>query len=315
VAIYTLEDLKARVAQVDQLADRGLKERDLELLHKVAESGPWRKASVTGKSLKALADLADEMPHFAGLIETVCNQLLLAQATRRPPRLRPMLLVGPPGLGKSYFAEHFAMALGVPIHRLAMDTVQTSSALSGSDAHWSNSHIGVVFQALALGPVANPVIVLDEIDKACQRGGQDPLAPLHGLLEPLTAQHFSDRSLSLPLDARHVVWIATANALDSLDAPLRSRFEVHTIPAPDAQQALRLARAIALGLLKAFGLRLDIPEAALERLTPFSPREQRQALESAIARTVAQGRTVMAMDDLPRPVATQRRRMGFVWSD
>ncbi len=53
----------------------------------------------------------------------------------------------------------------------------------------------------------------------------------------------------------------------------------------------------------------------LERLTPFSPREQRQALESAIARTVAQGRTVMAVDDLPLPVATQRRRIGFVWTD
>lgn len=313
--LFTAENLQLQVDRIGHTADRDNRARDTELLTQVARGGFWRKASVSAKGLKALNALAKEMPHFAGIVEAVRNQLLLAKAARKPARLRPMLLVGPPGLGKSHFAERFAAALAVPVHRLAMDTVQTTSALSGGDSHWSNSQVGLVFQALALGPAANPVIVLDEIDKSSVHGGHDPLAPLHGLLEPLTAKHFADRSLPLPLDARHVVWIATANDVEGLNLPLRSRFAVHHIAPPDAQQALHLARAIARGLLDDLGLRLDISEAVFHRLTSRSPREQRQDLETAVAKAVAAGRRCLAVDDLPPSAVVTQRGMGFVWND
>ena len=313
--LFTLDDLQQQVDRIGHTSDRDSQTRDKALLTQAAERGCWRKVAVPARTLTALDALAEGMPHFAGIVEAVRNQLLLAKAARKPPRLRPMLLVGPPGLGKSHFAERFAAALAVPIHRLAMDTVQTTSALSGGDSHWSNSQVGLVFQALALGPAANPVIVLDEIDKSSVHGGHDPLAPLHGLLEPLTAKHFADRSLPLPLDARHVVWIATANDVEGLDAPLRSRFAVHHIVAPDAQQALHLARAIARGLLSELQLRMDIPEAVFQCLTVRSPREQRQDLETAVAKAVAAGRSSLTEGDLPQPAVKTRRGIGFVWHD
>lgn len=314
IAIYAVEDLQAQIAQLDQIIDPNHRRRDRDVLHDLAERGPWRSARTEPKVLGALTALADELPHFAGVVRAVQTQLRLAQIAGRPARVTPRLLVGGPGLGKTHFAGRLAQALGVPVHRLAMDTVQTDSALAGGDSHWANTQTGIVFEALARGPAANPVIVLDEVDKACPHSGHGPLAPLHTLLEPETARCFADRSLSLRLDARHVVWIATANELESIDAPLLSRFAVHAIAPPDAAQALRVAQAVARALLAEFRLDLDIPEAVLVRLAALTPRAQRQALEVAAGEALARGAAALAESDLPAPDRPARRGMGFVWN-
>ena len=315
VALFSLEDLQDQVQRLEEQGERGRREAQAAVLRTVAQRGPWRVMRRGAKVVQALDALDTGMPHLAGATRQVRNRLCLAQTTGRPPRIAPMLLVGPPGVGKSHFAERLAQALGVPVHRVAMDSTQTASALAGSESHWINSQVGVVFKALAQGEVANPVILLDEIDKAQHLSGHDPLAPLHTLLEPLTAQNFIDRCVQLPLDARHIVWIATANDLEALDPPLRSRFAVHAIPTPDAVQGLALARAMACALLQELGLELIVPEAVLQRLALHPPRAQRQLLEDAIAEAVARGADSLCAEDIPAVVKPTRRPIGFVASN
>ena len=310
IELYRMEDLERCLRRTADIADRDQKERDQRMLETAIHRGRWRRVGFGPRTLSAVLALQEDMPHLAGVISQVANRIRLARAARRPARLAPTLLVGPPGVGKSHFAEQIAVALGVGVHRLAMDAVQTTSALAGSDAHWYNSRTGLVFEALMHGGTAHPIILLDEVDKVRANASYDPLSPLHTLLEPLTAQRFADRCIELPLDASHIVWVATANDETVLDGPLRSRFAIHRIGAPDAEQGLRVARAIVAQARRELRLRIAVEEPALARMAALAPRAQRQAIEDAFAASIARGDRTVRTDDIPLPPS--ERSMGFV---
>ena len=160
------------------------------------------------------------------------------------------------------------------------------------------------------GGTAHPIILLDEVDKVRANASYDPLSPLHTLLEPLTAQRFADRCIELPLDASHIVWVATANDETVLDGPLRSRFAIHRIGAPDAEQGLRVAQAIVAQARRELRLRIAVEEPALARMAALAPRAQRQAIEDAFAASIARGDRTVRTDDIPLPPS--ERSMGFV---
>ncbi|WP_018914281.1 AAA family ATPase [Thiomonas sp. FB-6] len=308
--LFTMDDLERCLRRTAEMSDREQKERDQRMLEAAIRGGRWRLVGFAQRTLSAVLALQEEMPHLASVVGQVTNRIRLARAARRPARLPPMLLVGPPGVGKSHFAEQLATALGVSVHRLAMDAVQTTSALAGSDSHWYNSRTGLVFEALIHSGTANPIILLDEVDKVRENSSYHPLSPLHTLLEPLTAKRFADRCIELPLDASHIVWVATANEESALDAPLRSRFAIHRIGAPDAEQGLRVARAIVAQALRELRLRIAVDGAALGRMAGLAPRAQRQAIEEAFGAALARGERVVREDDIPRPPVA--RSMGFL---
>ena len=310
IELYRMDDLERCLRRTSDMSDRDQKERDQRMLETAIHRGRWRRVGFGPRTLSAVLALQEDMPHLASVIRQVANRIRLARAARRPARLAPTLLVGPPGVGKSHFAEQLAAALGVGVHRLAMDAVQTTSALAGSDAHWYNSRTGLVFEALMHGGTARPIILLDEVDKVRVNASYDPLSPLHTLLEPLTAQRFADRCIELPLDASHIVWVATANDETVLDGPLRSRFAIHRIGAPDAEQGLRVARAIVAQARRELRLRIAVEEPALARMAALAPRAQRQAVEDAFAAAIARGDRTVRTDDIPLPPS--ERSMGFV---
>ena len=310
IELYRMEDLERCLRRIADMADRDQKERDQRMLETAIHLGRWRPVGFGPRTLSAVLALQEDMPHLASVIGQVANRIRLARAARRPARLAPTLLVGPPGVGKSHFAEQLAAALGVGVYRLAMDAVQTTSALAGSDAHWYNSRTGLVFEALMHGGTAHPIILLDEVDKVRVNASYDPLSPLHTLLEPLTAQRFADRCIELPLDASHIVWVATANDETVLDGPLRSRFAIHRIGAPDAEQGLRVARAIVAQARRELRLRIAVEEPVLARMASLAPRAQRQAIEDAFAAALARGDRTVRTDDIPLPPSA--RSMGFL---
>ena len=190
------------------------------------------------ESLESLQILAEKQPHMKDVVNFVIAQINLAQLSHKPVRLQPMLLVGEAGVGKTYFTQ----ALATTVHILALDNDLTSSTFLGSDRKWGNSQHGMLFDVVVLGKHANPIVVLDELDK-CQRTLRygSPVTSLYSVLEPLSAKCVRDISLLFEFDASQVTWIATANDAIYLDPPLRSRFrEFHIMP-PSAAECLVLA--------------------------------------------------------------------------
>jgi ATP-dependent Lon protease len=194
----------------------------------------------------ALDTLAQEHPNFADVIGWIEAELGFAKAVGNGLDFQRILLVGPAGTGKTTFCLELAKVLGLPVEVVAMNNRQTGAFLGGSEAYWGNTQPGAVFKLLAHSLVINPVLVLDELDKALAsyHNGQDPLSSLYTLLERRTAEQFADASFpDVRFNAAHINWIATANDITELSTPLRSRFNIFEIrPLHDDEMAVLVGR-------------------------------------------------------------------------
>lgn len=182
-----------------------------------------------------LPELRDCFPNFSEALDCIESQVMLA--SRRGEKVFAMdaiLLVGEPGIGKTLFVEAFAQAIGIPWELFSIASCQGSFDFCGTASHWGNSKPGRIWKLLAKGQHCNPVILLDELEKA-PAGLRDPVLPsLLDLMEPRTAVRYHDQSTEVTFDASFVIKIATANSLDNLPDPLISRLNViHVAPPTD----------------------------------------------------------------------------------
>ena len=260
-------------------------------------------------AMKRLAAIA---PHIPALIDAVRIPLMVSAKTGAPPMLSPLLLVGPPGVGKSHVAMGLAEILGVPVHKVSYAAAGAAgNSLSGQDKAWGNSATGAVFDLLAMGEFANAVICLDEIDKAGMShttGGQErhPINELLALLEPLTAKEHRDRCSEIRVDARHIVWVATANSLATIAAPLLSRFKLILVGKPDARAAVTIALSIASAVSKELRVDFKPPRGeVLQFLATMTPRAMRQIWTSACGWAVSQGREAVGMAEIAAALGYQ----------
>ncbi len=294
-------------------------------LKRLTDAGPTRPlAKPPADWHERLAQLQREAPNFSTVLQAVVRPHLALCERGIRHRMPPILLVGPPGVGKTRFAHSLALLLGVPPPLLVTFAAETNaSALSGSSTFWSNSSPGRLFETLAWGngvcaPVANPLVVLDEIDK---RSGStfDPLGALYGLLEVDTARHFNDQSIAdVLIDASHIRIIATANDVDTLPEPLQSRLTIFNIEPPSQQQMLHLVKTIHLALVTEMHIAVSslLPDELVRRAVLLSPRVIKTRLETCIAHAILAGRTEVQIEDWEaasqglEPVA--RRSIGFI---
>ena len=284
VKLFSGEDL-GRVAHSGEMyRDEVATRRYAKVIDALVESGPYRNFGFLPEAIAGLAALAEELPNFGHVIDHIKESVNLALLCQVPLTITPILLLGDPGIGKSYFVKRVQEILGVPSHQLQFDNLQLGSVLAGAEPIWSTSQPGIVFEALISGSHISPIISLDEIDKAGHSYGHgDPLSPLHTLLEPETARHFGDACIPLPIDASHIFWIATANGLGRLDASLVSRFNVFTVPTPTPEERRLITSSIASTLIGAYA-GIEIDEAVLDGVGELPPRIQRQMLTSSVAR-------------------------------
>ena len=279
----------------------------LKLYEEIQPLGNMRQLGAPA-SIEALEDLGHAFPHFREVIILIRNQIKLAARAKRALKLPPILLLGEAGVGKTEFTHQLARLFGSPMERLAYDNDQTGSALLGAAKHWSNAEPGEVFKALVKGTHANPVMLLDEIDKVHRsehRG--DPLASLHTLLESSTHHAVKDVSVDFTLDASHVIWIATANDRRGVKSTILSRFTEFTIHRPTGQHSIQLAQAVAERIHAEMKLEdFDMPKPELIRLlADYTPREQGKAWRYAYATAVSADRNEVRKQDLPKEIISR----------
>lgn len=284
---------------------------------RMLEKGPER-FQVKPSGLPAMAHLYEELPNFHEVLDDVKRQLALCEDSRDALEITPMLLLGPPGVGKTHFARQVAQLLGTGMGLVPMSSLTAGWVLSGASSQWKGARPGKVFETLVEGNYANPVIVVDEIDKARGEHAYDPLGALYSLLEHDTARAFTDEFAEVPIDASQVIWVATANDERSIPDPILNRMNVFEVQMPDADAARTIARRLYTSIRQAhaWGEHFDPAPSddVLACLAELAPREMRRAWMTAFGNARLDRRRTLEVKDLPPAAGGHGRRapIGFM---
>lgn len=262
----------------------------------------------------ALDGLYDECPNFGDVIDDLKKYLALAVSGQEPVQFTPILLLGEPGIGKTHFAKRLAKALGTGYEFVPMSSLTAGWILSGASSQWNNAKPGKVATTLVGGDYANPLMLLDEVDKAGGDHRYDPLGALYGLLEPETARAFRDEFIEVDIDASHVLWVSTANDEQHLPEPILNRMNVYEVPRPDASASLKIAGHLYREIVADhdWGFDPEPPADVLDVLAKVPPRDIRKRLMAAFGNAKLDGRNELQTRDLDdRRAGPARRKIGF----
>ncbi len=262
--------------------------------------------------LAGLDGLCARAPHMGEVIALIRRHLQAAITMRLPTSIPAIMLLGEPGTGKSWLLSHLARQLGVPYRRYPMNGQSLAEGLVGAYPSWRNAQPGLVAKCLLTERIANPLIMIDEVDKAGSRQMEDPYRGLYDLLEPEGAQHFTDEYLGVPIDASRVLWVLAGNDLAPLPAPIIDRLTIVAVPSLDEAQLRAVAASVYEECNEARRnfFRAPVDEAVIACLLETNPRGVRRAVEDAMTRAAAAGRRVIHPEDvvIPKP---PRRTIGF----
>lgn len=271
--------------------------------------------SVKPSALPAMDDLYFDLPNFSEVLDDIKRQLSLCVTSRDNLELAPMLLLGDPGIGKTHFAKRVSKLLGTGFGFISMSSLTAGWIIGGASSQWKNAKPGKVFDTFLRGEYANPVMVVDEIDKSAADSTYDPLGALYSLLEHDTAAEFIDEFVEIPIDAADVVWIATANDARVIPEPILNRMNVYEIEAPDEEAARRIAVAIYRDIRNDHDWGRRFPPApsdlVLDCMAELSPREMRRLINKAFGNASLAGRDELLPDDIDDKRSLKKARIGF----
>ena len=295
-----VEDLKKAIAEAgmpEEVLQQANKEvRRLERMPEAAaEHGmlrgyidtlielPWSKETPDRIDVAEARRVLDE-DHFG--LDKIKRRIIEYLAVRKlaPDGRSPILcFVGPPGVGKTSLGQSIARAMGRKFARVALGGVHDESEIRGHRRTYVGALPGNIIQAIRKAGVKNPVMMLDEMDKLGTGFHGDPSAALLEVLDPEQNSTFRDAYLAVPFDLSHVLFIGTANVLDTIPGPLRDRMEVIELPSYTEDEKVAIARRyLVTRQLKASGLtpeQVEITDDALHAIGPrLHPRGRRAQL-------------------------------------
>lgn len=316
-----------------QLANLNELPTEFELSERDSKSAPAYLESFRGRegvgelivptppALVHLDALAATTPHFRAVIDLVRVHVMAAIRAQRPIAIPHLLLVGPPGIGKSHIVRAIGQALALPVTILDGPILSGGSVFSGTDATWKRPRGGKISEILMRYEVANSLVMLDEIDKVYQHPGEtDTLDPLHSLLEPSSSKRWRDEYYAADFDASHMCIIATANTTQGIAPSLLDRFITFNIARPDRAQLRSVILSIAENIATEHGTWFSAPAINDEVVELMSasgtPRSAAKTLRLAMAVAIADGRRQVTVRDIEAAGAmsatVEKQAMGFI---
>jgi len=282
---------------------------------------PWSKLDDEQHDIERARTILDEDHHG---LEKIKRRILEFLAVRKlnPQGRSPILcFVGPPGVGKTSLGQSIAKALGLKFMRVSLGGVHDEAEIRGHRRTYIGALPGNIAQAVRKAGTRNPVLMLDEVDKLSASYQGDPSSALLEVLDPEQNNTFRDNYLGVPFDLSKVLFIATANVLESVPAPLRDRMEIIELSGYTEEEKLQIARRyLVRRQLQANGLQPDQVEMSDGAIRTIIANYTREAgvrnLERQIgsvlrncAVSIASGalsRVVIESADVARILGTQR---------
>ncbi len=305
---------------------------------------PWSKRSEESLDLKRAAEILEE-DHYG--LQDVKDQVLEFLAVRqlrrqqqpkeeapgneddRASRAPTLLFVGPPGVGKTSIAKSIARAMGRPYVRISLGGARDEADIRGHRRTYVGAMPGRIIQGMKQAGAKNPIFLLDEVDKLGISFQGDPAAALLEVLDPAQNDSFTDHYLGVPFDLSEVLFIATANFLQGIPAPLLDRLETVHFAGYTEREKLEIAkRYLVPRQLRENGLlagQLTLTDGALSEIIASYTREagvrqlEREIgkLGRKVARKIADGaaeKVTVGPQDIPdligRPKVHPERMAG-----
>jgi ATP-dependent Lon protease len=260
--------------------------------------------------------LQQSSANFEEVIGHISRRIKLNRKAGESMTMEPILLLGPPGVGKTHFAKLIAKTIGTDYKFISMATTTAGFVLAGNASQWKGSKPGEVATALVKGTYANPVMLVDEIDKASTEGAYDPINPFYSLLEWHTAREFTDEFLNVPVDASQILWVLTANDASRIPEPILNRAHVFEIRMPTREENRGIMKSIYAGILAEhpkYRFDPELSEDVLEKLDVLAARDGRRVLMEALGYAATDDRDELIAEDIRHAkAATKKNTIGFI---
>ena len=230
----------------------------------------WKAPQFTPIDLDRAEQILDEDHYGLKKVKERIIQQLAVMALNRKQYGSILLFVGAPGTGKTSIGQSIARALGREYVRISLGGIRDEAEIRGHRRTYIGAMPGRIMEGIKRSGVSNPVIVLDEVDKLAKDYGGDPASALLEVLDPEQNSTFTDHYMNVPFDLSNVLFVCTANSLDTIPEPLLNRMEVINFSGYTAVEKYQIARRHLLPkALDAMGIKknaLKVTDGAIRRI-------------------------------------------------